>query len=67
MKHGVTTMTNRTPTNLSEALELLNWTTPRSPATLAAWAGNYLDSVTHDCPSRYRIAATIILRECSAR
>jgi hypothetical protein len=29
-------MNNRTPKNLSEALELLNWTTPRSPATLAA-------------------------------
>jgi hypothetical protein len=67
MEHGDTTMTNRTPKNLSEALELLNWTTPRSPATLAAWAGQYLDSVTHDCPPRYRIAATIILRECSAR
>jgi hypothetical protein len=67
MEHGDTTMPNRTPKNLSEALELLNWTTPRSPATLAAWAGQYLDSVTHDCPPRYRIAATIILRECSAR
>ncbi len=60
-------MTNRTPKNLSEALELLNRTTPRSPATLAAWAGQYLDSVAPDCPPRYTRAATIILRECSAR
>jgi hypothetical protein len=55
------------PSAGGEALELLNWTTPRSPATMVAWAGQYLDSVTHNCPPRYRIAATIILRECSAR
>jgi hypothetical protein len=35
--------------------------------TSTARAGQYLDSLTHDCPPRYRIAATIILRECSAR
>lgn len=48
--------------NISEALEILNWTSPRSPAELRVMAENFLDCCTAKCPLRYKVAATTILR-----
>lgn len=49
--------------NYSEAIELLGLTTPKSLAENARLAQGMLDRMTVKCPLRFKVAASIVIRE----
>ena len=48
--------------NYSRAVELLGLTTPKSLAENARLANSMMNSFTRQCPLRYKVAASVVIR-----